>query len=166
MQTGKGQARSRWIWAGALAVGSVAMFSASSGFSQPAVGGMVPERVRELEARVARLELRLLAMERVMDQEVEPRSVKAFPAEDELGYEACDPPIVRDGRGQRLLKAGCEAHGGANPCDPPLLVDEEGIKTVRPGCEYVHPTAPCSPPYLIDANGQRVIRRECLDVGY
>jgi len=161
-----GGVRGSWATVGALAVGVAAMFYASTVSSQPTTGEPVTQRVRELEARIARLELRLLAMERVIDNDAEVGSVKAFPSEDVLGYGACDPPIVRDASGRRLLKAGCEAHAGNDPCDPAFVLDGEGIKSLRPGCEHVQLSTPCSPPYWIDDQGHRVVRRECLDVGY
>jgi hypothetical protein len=167
MRVRLGDGRGRWAMAGALGAGVAAMLYASTVSSQPTVGGSVPQRVRELEARIARLELRLLAMERIIDQGVEPGSVKAFPSgDDDLGYAACDPPVIEDANGRRLLKAGCESHVGNDPCDPAFSVDHEGIKSLRPGCEHVAISAPCSPPYWIDEGGHRVIRRECLDVGY
>lgn len=124
------------------------------------------ERVRELEARVARLELRLIEAERMLEARVTPAAMKAYPATPELGYEACDPPYVVDALGTQLLKAGCELHAQGDPCQPAYVIDRAGIRTRRPGCEGVLTGSACDPPFVTDANGGRVVRRECLDVGY
>jgi hypothetical protein len=167
MRVALGGSRIRWVMFGGASAGLVALLSASTVFSQPTIAGRVPDRVRELEERVARLEQRLLAMERMVDRGVQARSVRSFPLHDDvLGYSSCDPPFAYDERGTRLLKAGCEAHGGGEPCDPPFVVDAEGIKTLRAGCETTPVAAPCMPPFAIDEHGNRVVRRECLDVGY
>lgn len=132
----------------------------------------VANQVRELEARVARLELRIHEVERMLEKappssSLGPEtSVKAFPLGPELGYSACDPPFVRDAFGVKLLKAGCEFHATGDRCDPLYVVDRAGIKTRRPGCEQAAPQVSCDPPYVVDGQGTRVVRRECLDVGY
>jgi hypothetical protein len=159
--------RARWATLGGTAAGIAALLYASTVLSQPTTGGPVPQRVRELEERVAKLELRLLAVERALDEEVSKNSaVASFDDDDQLGYSACDPPFVFDAEGSKLLKAGCEAHGNSDPCDPPFIVDAEGIKTLRAGCVDVPESTPCDPPYSIDRDGFRVLRRGCLDVGY
>jgi len=147
---------------------AVALFSASSVLSQPSAGswGPVAERVRELEARVARLELRLIEAERLLESRATPAAVKAFPSAIDLGYESCDPPTVVDPFGTRLLKAGCELHVQGDPCQPALVIDRAGVRSPRPGCERVQAGTACDPPFVTDASGARIVRRECLDVGY
>lgn len=159
-------------WFGVQGLGTaavaVALFSATSVLSQPGSGswGPVAERVRELEARMARLELRLIKAERLLEARVTPAAVKAFPATPELGYESCDPPYVVDAFGTQLLKAGCEFHAQGDPCQPAFVIDRAGVRSRRPGCERELAGSACDPPFVTDANGGRVVRRECLDVGY
>ncbi|GEM_PF-3732855 len=163
-------ARAGWLrfrGLGTAAV-AVALFSASSVLSQPSAGswGPVAERVRELEARVARLELRLIDAERLLESRAAPAAVKAFPSAMDLGYESCDPPTVVDPFGTRLLKAGCERHVQGDPCQPALVVDRAGVRSPRPGCEHLVTGTVCDPPFVTDPSGARIVRRECLDVGY
>jgi hypothetical protein len=125
---------------------AVALFSASSVLSQPSAGswGPVAERVRELEARVARLELRLIDAERLLESRAAPAAVKAFPSAMDLGYESCDPPTVVDPFGTRLLKAAVNVTSRAIRASRPGG-RSGGVRSPRPGCEHLV-TGPCAIP--------------------